>query len=160
GPITTPSLFVSSQYSPSLANFNLISGDIIGTLGLNGVTSTFAATASVQDLNLDSDGNTPPTYSTVTTSATSNLTGSVAVNAGCTLKVGADLTLSGNLSFGDRYGSANCTLDAGGHAINVSALGLGGTSGPFALLNRGPITVGPGGMDIRTAAGQSQFTFD
>jgi hypothetical protein len=72
GTLTIGNLYLSGQYSPSLATFNFTTADSVAVFYLNGGTS-------------------------VATVATGNLTGSVSMAGGTTLNLGADLVLSSGL---------------------------------------------------------------
>lgn len=112
GALTAYELHVSSAYTPGLTQFNLAAGDAVtGTFNLYGVDTTFPANQSVQGLNLYSNGNATPRYSTATTSNAGNVTGGALVDAGCTLTLGADLNLPGTLELhGTLNGTGNVTV--------------------------------------------------
>ena len=151
GPITAGALSVTSN-SSSQISFNLTAADAIATLNVYGVNTTLPAGASVQNLSLYSNGSiifpppNPPAVSTAATSAVGNVTGSVYVDQGNKLTLGADLSLTGNLNLLGQ-------LNANGYAISASQVLI-----PYyneatsTLVSRGPITasvldvnIGPGG---------------
>ena len=135
GAITaTTSMYVSSFYSAGPLTFNLMAADHVNNLYLYGVTTSFASGSSVSSLVLTANTTgSNPQISSATTTAVGNITGSVEVDPGCTLTLGANLSLTSTL---DLRG----TLNANSHAISASYITLGGNGGPFTLNNRGAIT--------------------
>ena len=134
GVFTTPYLFVSSQTSPALDTFNLIPGDNVTNVELYGVGTTIPSGASVQNLYLYSSGSgRNPTYSTASTSTNANVTGSVYLDPGNTLNLGADLIISGNAD-------VRGTINANGHAITVQTFYVGYNAGPATINNLGRVS--------------------
>jgi hypothetical protein len=133
GPITSTAFYISSRYSPGQTTFNLTSADKIVGMYSYGVSTTFPPGASVQNLFLYSNGATPPTYSTATTSNVGNITNYVYLDPGATLTMGADL--------GAGQVDVNGTLNANAHAITASTIYMGYNAGrPAVFQNDGPVT--------------------
>ena len=119
----------SSFVSVFNTTFNITAADAISQLQLNNASTTIAAGASVSGL-VDLDGT-----STLTTTASGNLTGQVrvGVNAGSTstLILGADLiNPASNVSV-----SAGSTINAQGRNLTAGSIQVDGT-----LSNRGTLT--------------------
>jgi hypothetical protein len=119
---------ISSFYTPGLTTFGLTNADTVGTLTLDGVSTTLTPDVSVKGLNVYS---TPAARGTATTTSPKNITAAVDIGTDATLTLGADLAAEVTV---------RGTLDFQGHAINTTH-GVGFYGGPsFALQNRGPIT--------------------
>jgi hypothetical protein len=155
GPISTANLAVSAAAGQSPA-FNFGPSDAVtGTLTLSGVSAVLPSTAAVQNLNLNSNGASPPSYASVSTTATTNVSTSVSVGNGCTLTLGADLNLTG--TYPTAIVSVNGTLNANGHAISAQQIGF--SNWPLSLTNRGPLTTTVS-LAVSAAAGQIQPVFN
>jgi hypothetical protein len=115
-------------------NFNLTSTDQVTNFTLRSGGTSLGSGVAVQRLYLQGGA-------TAATSAVGNITHSVLVTSGSTLTLGADLNVIEYVSLeGD-----NSTINAQGHKITASSLGLIGTN--LRLLNDGAITVnGPLGL--------------
>jgi hypothetical protein len=151
GPIIANYLAVSSKYSPGQTTFSPTSADAITFLTSYGVNVIFPNNAGVQYLSLNSNGNATPTYATGTTSAVGNITSVASVGPGCTLTLGADLSVD-RLDLGG-------TLNANGHAVTAGNMALGYyTGGMFTLVNRGPITAA--NLDVSSQYSQSPVSFN
>jgi hypothetical protein len=151
GPIKTDTLNVGFQIAGQ-NNFDLMAGDVITTVNLNGASSILPAGVTVKSLNVSANGTSPPVYSVATTTDSSNITNTVAVATGCTLNLGADLILTGNLGMSG-------TLNANGHAIATPGnVFLGSTSGTFTITNRGPISAN--GLYVSSEYASGLATFD
>jgi hypothetical protein len=150
GAITTSNLYVSSQASPGLTSFALTPADTVSNFSTYGVDSTLSNGVSLQSLSLYSNGNATPRYSTVTTTTTGNVTGSVLVDSGNTVILGADLALTSGLD-------VRGTVNAAGHAITAPNLVLGYYNGPAAITNRGPMTIGNLTISAQYSPGLASF---
>jgi hypothetical protein len=139
GPIATGLLSVSSPDSSGFATFNLAQGSAVrGGFSLYGVGTTLPAGIRIPEVALYSNNASPPTYATATTSATNNITTTALVSPGCTLNLGADLTLSVGAAAVDLNG----TLNANGHAVNAASIAIGYLGGPVSIQNDGLVTTG------------------
>jgi hypothetical protein len=152
GPFSTGRLTVSSEGSPGPTTFNMNVGDIASTFYLYGANTTLAAGTVVQILSLYSNGATPPTYASATTTASDNVFEDITISPGCTLTLGANLSLT--FQFGNASNvSVSGTLNANGHTVNVPAIYIGQNGGPVAIQNDGLITA-----NVWSQTGGSQVT--
>ena len=133
GSITANSLGVSSEYSPAQTTFNLTASDHVQILELAGVSTVLPAGVSLQWLYLSSNGAASPIYATANTTAAGNITRYASVGPGCTLALGADLNIQGNVDL-------NGILNANGHAVSVFTATFGDKGGPVAIENDGRVT--------------------
>jgi hypothetical protein len=132
GPIVTPYLSISSRYVPSLTSFTLTPADNVGLLYLYGVNTTFQPGVAVPTLHLSSNGASPPTFASATTTQSSNLTADIYVDPSCMLTLGADLSLSSSLYL-------NGTLNANNHAVSLAISAH--LNGQAAFVNDGLVNV-------------------
>ena len=150
GALTASSLYVNSYYSSTPVTFNLTAADNVTNLYLYGVGTTLPTGAAVSSLLLGTNNNASPMYGTATTTAVGNITSSVEVDPGCTLTLGAPLSLTGTLNLGG-------TLNAANKAISANTIFLGYYSGPFTLTNRGAITTPTLSVDSYYSMGSVAF---
>ena len=121
GTLLTTNLYVGNQ------TFDLIATDTVSNFYLSNSSTVFGATNIVNYLELSNS-------SVATTAATGNVTGSAGVYSGSTLKLGANLSLTGGL---DVRGSG-AILDMGGHTATAVTVLLGWNDGqPISVQNRG-----------------------
>jgi hypothetical protein len=126
--LTADYLFMSYVSYLDHRVFDLNAGDSIANFYLSNATSTL--NAPVSSLTLYN-------HATATTTAAGNVSQSVSISSGSRFTMGADMTLSGNLSLWE----AGSTLDMGGHALNASQVMLGWYgSAATTLLNSGRIS--------------------
>jgi fibronectin-binding autotransporter adhesin len=143
GNLITPNLYVAAQ------NFNLTSSDNVQNFSLSGGNTALPAGYSLSSLTLygASAGTLAPTVaignlslnssSTVTTSATGNITASVYMDGASTLTLGADLNVTGNVDI--RNGS---TLAAQNHNIAANQFFFGFYGGTPVVTNLAAANVG------------------
>jgi hypothetical protein len=132
GPITARSLLVSSRFSPAQTTFNLNSSDAVTGLNLYGISSNLPPDVSLAALFLYSNSATPPAYATASTSSAGNVTEIARVDPGCTLTLGADVTLASELDLGG-------TLNANAHAVSAGTIYVGRFGGPATIQHDGPL---------------------
>jgi len=110
-----------------LPGFEITANDAIGSLSLSDHSMTLGAEAHIGALSLQNG-------SSLATTETGNVTGSIGISADSTLSLGADLSLA----FGERIRGQG-TIDANGHAISAYELSLG--SGGTNLVDRGDLRI-------------------
>jgi hypothetical protein len=153
GPISATTLSVTSQNNTATqTNFDLTAADSVSTFNLYGINTTLPAGASVQTLFLYHNSNgSPGAVSTATTSAVGNVTGSVYIDQGSRLTMGADLNLTGDLNL-------QGAVSANGHAISANQILI-----PYynesttTLPNRGSITAATLDVNVGPGGGQQAF---
>ena len=124
GKLTTNDLYIGNQA------FNLIASDSVSNMYLTNSTTVFGATNTLNNLTIYSG-------STATTTAVGNIKSNIDVQSGCILKLGDNLSLTGNLTIR----GSGATLDMGYHTITANQIFLGWDwDAPITLLNGGTLT--------------------
>jgi hypothetical protein len=137
GQLTANNLYVTNR------TFDLNATDTVSTFNLSNGTSTINTPLFGLELN-----NSTATWSnslswlnlynnsTATTTAAANVTGSVGINNGSKLTLGADMTLSGTLDMRDN----GSTLEMALHSLSANQILLGWYGGLPTFLNSGRIS--------------------
>ena len=106
-----------------IGSFNLSASDNVTNFSLDYATSTLSSSVSSLTLSYSSQATTTPA---------GNVTGSVGVDLGSTLTMGAPMTLTGNLDL-----ERSSTLDMGSHPLNAYSVQFSWNQNqPYTLLNR------------------------
>jgi autotransporter-associated beta strand protein len=121
GPITATNLEVG------YGTLDVTASDSVTNLYLDMATSTLHSTVSTISLSHTAQA---------TTTAAGNVTGSVTVDTGSALTLGASMALSGNLDL-----ERSATLDMAGHPVSANAVYVGWFQAqPISVVNRAAIT--------------------
>ena len=135
-----------------IGSFNLSASDNVTNFSLDYATSTLSSSVSSLTLSYSSQATTTPA---------GNVTGSVGVDLGSTLTMGAPMTLTGNLDL-----ERSSTLDMGSHPLNAYSVQFSWNKNqPYTLLNRAPIMatyleVGIGTFNLSASDNVTNFYLD